>query len=145
MIEVLLIQDLSQKKAAFQIREDVFVIEQKVPKELEYDEFEDSSRHFLAYSEQTPCGTARWRITDKGIKLERFAVSEAYRKQNVGSALVKAVLEDILIHPEYSGQKVYLHAQITALPLYHKFDFKIEGKEFIEANIRHHKMVWHGK
>lgn len=145
MLEVRLVQDESEMKKAFQIREDVFVIEQKVPKALEYDEFEETSRHFLAYSEGRPCGTARWRETDKGIKLERFAVLQDARGIKVGSALVQAVLEDICTHKSYTGQPVYLHAQLSAAPLYHKFNFEKEGEEFVEADIRHVKMLWKGK
>ncbi len=144
MLEVRLVQDESQKKVAFQIREEVFVKEQNVPQDLEYDEFEDASRHFLAYADGKPCGTARWRETSKGIKLERFAVLEDFRSAQVGSALVKTVLEDILAHSGYTGQILYLHAQLNAMPLYKKFNFEIEGDEFIEADIRHVKMVWNG-
>jgi predicted GNAT family N-acyltransferase len=135
------ISDESDMQTAFKIREEVFVVEQNVPKEDEYDEFEISSTHFLAYCDGQPCGTARWRYTDKGIKLERFAVREGFRSSGVGSSLVQAVLADIASKPEAAGKKLYLHAQLTAVPLYEKFHFHKEGDIFDECGIMHYKMT----
>ncbi len=141
MIEVKHITEPDQLKIAFQIREIVFVQEQRVPAEEEYDSYETISRHFLALADGEPCGTARWRYTDKGIKLERFAVLEAYRNRKVGSALVKAVIDDIKNQESARGKILYLHAQLTAIPLYSKFGFKAVGDMFEECNIKHYKMV----
>ena len=65
--------------SAFTIRKQVFVVEQDVDPTLENDEFEASSNHFLAKLNDIPVGTARWRYTANGIKLERFAVLENAR------------------------------------------------------------------
>ena len=124
----------------FQIREEVFVVEQEVDPAEEYDEFEESSVHFLATSDGIPAGTARWRFTDKGIKLERFAVLKPMRGKGIGQALVKAVLDDINKHPESKGKKCYMHAQLDAMPLYAKFGFEQVGEMFEECNILHYKM-----
>lgn len=140
MIEVQLITDPAAQEVAFRIREAVFVDEQRVPAEEEYDEYEASSRHFLAYADGEPAGTARWRFTEKGTKLERFAVLQQHRGRRVGSALVQAVLEDVRQHPQYHGQPVYLHAQVTAMPLYAQFGFRPVGDLFLECDIQHYKM-----
>jgi predicted GNAT family N-acyltransferase len=129
-----------QLNTIFKIREDVFVIEQEVDPSEEYDEFESTSKHFLAKVNDMPAGTARWRFTDKGIKLERFAVLKAMRGLGVGQLLVKAVLDDIAVHPESKGKKRYLHAQLDAMPLYSKFGFQKVGEMFEECNIQHFKM-----
>lgn len=126
---------------AFHIRELVFVEEQHVPKEEEYDEFETSSRHFLAYYGDTPCGTARWRYTEKGIKLERFAVLAEFRSKKVGSALLQSLLKDVAAQSDTIGKLIYLHAQVTAMPFYANFGFSPEGEMFEECNIQHYKMV----
>lgn len=125
---------------AFKIRELVFVVEQEVDASEEYDEFEDNSVHFLAKLEGKPVGTARWRFTTNGVKMERFAVIKEARGQGVGQALVAAVLEDITLHPEGNGKKRYLHAQIHAMPLYAKFGFQAVGDQFEECAILHYKM-----
>jgi len=141
VIQVKYITKPEDLKNAFRIREKVFVLEQKVPAEEEYDEFENSSRHFLAFSDNIACGTARWRYTDKGVKLERFAVLSDFRSQKVGSALVKAVLDDIRNNELSKDKILYLHAQLTAMPLYSKFGFQPVGDMFEECNIKHFKMV----
>lgn len=124
------------KNIAFEIRRVVFVEEQQVDESEEYDEFEESSIHYLAKINNTPVGVCRWRRTQNGIKLERFAVLKEYRGDGVGSALVKKVLEDI----PADGSKIYMHAQTSAMGLYAKFGFKPVGDEFEEAGILHFKM-----
>ena len=125
---------------AFEIRQEVFVVEQKVSKEEEFDEFEGISHHFVALNEDSaPIGAARWRRTDKGIKLERFAVKESWRGKGVGSSLVQAVLDQIGEEAE-KGTYLYMHAQLDAMPLYAKFDFEKKGELFEECNILHYTM-----
>jgi predicted GNAT family N-acyltransferase len=126
---------------AHSIRYEVFVIGQHVPAEAEIDQYEDECTHFLARANGTPCGAARWRITQNGVKLERFAVLEAYRSMGIGSALVEAVLRDIETKPETADKTQYLHAQISAMPLYQKFGFRKEGEMFQECDIDHFTMI----
>lgn len=137
------VEKISDKKSldeAFKIRELVFVIEQEVDPAEEYDEFEDTSTHFLAKLNGKPVGTARWRFTKNGVKMERFAVLEEARGKGVGQALVAAVLADVNFTPEAKGKTKYLHAQLTAVPLYAKFGFEKVGDMFEECNIQHFKM-----
>lgn len=137
-VEKVLTQE--QLNTIFEIREKVFVIEQEVDPAEEYDEFEKSSTHVLASLDGEAAGTARWRYTDKGIKLERFAVLKEKRGKGVGQALVRAILDDIAIQPDVLGKKLYMHAQLDAMPLYAKFGFKVVGEQFEECNILHYKM-----
>ncbi len=130
------INDQKDLEKAFAIRRQVFVVEQNCPPELEW-EHEDESVHFLATFDGTPAGAARWRKTDKGYKLERFAVLKQFRGMGVGQELVKAVLADLPADADY----IYLHAQIQAMGVYEKAGFKPTGPEFEEAGIRHYKMV----
>ena len=140
MIEVEKVARKKDLDTVFEIRETVFVKEQEVSPEEEYDEFESSSTHFLAQVDGQPAGTARWRDTGKGIKLERFAVLKSMRGKGVGQALVKAVLEDINSQADNEGKLLYLHAQLTAVPLYEKFGFIKDGESFLECNIAHYAM-----
>ena len=135
------IQSEQDFETAKKIRYQVFVIGQNVPAEEEIDAFEEQSFHFLAMVNNIPCGAARWRFTENGIKLERFAVLEKYRGMGAGSALVEAVIEDIKLHSESSGKSIYLHAQVSAMKLYSKFGFKQTGKLFQECEIDHYKMI----
>jgi predicted GNAT family N-acyltransferase len=140
MTEVVVITQPEQMQEALRIREAVFVQEQNVPAEEEYDEYEATSRHFLALADGTPCGTARWRFTDKGVKLERFAVLKSFRGRQVGAALVQAVLDDIRATAGTENKRLYMHAQVTAMPLYARFGFQPVGELFEECNIQHYTM-----
>lgn len=144
MISVLPISNPVDLKSAFAIRREVFVEEQRVSAEEEYDEFEDISTHFLARADGKPCGTARWRRTSNGVKLERFAVLKIFRGMGVGKALVKAVLDDVFSQQPEPIERIYLHAQVTAIPLYSGFGFVSIGPMFEEAGIQHYKMVLPG-
>lgn len=124
----------------FKIREKVFVLEQEVAPEEEYDDFDQESIHFLARLDGQPAGTARWRFTSRGVKLERFAVLKSMRGKGIGQALVQAVLEDIQKEASVQGKKCYLHAQLPAVALYEKFGFQRVGDIFKECNIEHYKM-----
>lgn len=140
MIEVSPVSNKRELELVFRIREIVFVKEQQVAPEEEYDEFEDHSTHFLATVNGEPAGTARWRRTNNGIKLERFAVLPEKRRTGVGQALVKAVLEDIGKKLDGAQCMLYLHAQLPAIPLYAKFGFIQEGDIFMECGIAHYSM-----
>lgn len=141
MISVKVVETKDELRSIFSIREKVFVEEQKVAREEEYDEFEDISTHFIALDENdTPCGTARWRFTENGMKLERFAVLESHRGKGVGQALVKTVIEDIRSNPQSEGKKMYMHAQLPAVSLYSRFGFEKVGEQFEECNIMHYQM-----
>ena len=123
--------------ASRQIRETVFIVEQKVPAEIEYDEYESSSRHLLATLDGVAAGTARWRCTDQGVKLERFAVLQQYRKHGVGRALLEYMLAEL-----GSQDTIYLNSQESALGFYARSGFVAEGERFWEADIPHFRMVY---
>ncbi|MET3113714.1 putative GNAT family N-acyltransferase [Pedobacter sp. CG_S7] len=135
-LEVKKVSNADELEKVFAIRKIVFVEEQNCPPELEWEN-EDVSIHFLALLNNEPCGACRWRKTDAGYKLERFAVLKNYRGKGIGMALVATVLEDLPSDATY----IYLNAQIDAMALYGKFGFQAEGPQFEEAGIQHFKMV----
>jgi predicted GNAT family N-acyltransferase len=128
--------DLAEK--ANSIRQKVFVEEQKVDPELEYDQFEDVALHYLLYAEKEPVATARWRETEKGIKLERFATIRSFRNQGLGAILLQDIMEDVIP----LGKKIYLHSQILAIPFYERHGFEKIGEQFTEAEIEHYEMFF---
>lgn len=136
-ISISIAQSSQQLKAVFEVRRKVFVEEQKVDEDEEYDEFETSSTHLIAKLNKKEVGTCRFRNTDKGIKLERFAVLKNARNKNVGKKLLMNALSMV-----DKSQHIYLHAQVQVVGFYSKYGFKKVGNEFIEANIRHYKMVY---
>ena len=132
--------DQKNYKTALQIRTRVFVDEQNVDPFIEQDAHEEDALHYIAYLDELPVGAARWRETDRGIKLERFAVLKEYRNRDIGSRILKQVMEDVLP----LGKEIYLHAQIRAIRFYEKYHFEISGEPFEEAEIIHYTMVFKG-
>ena len=80
---------------------------------VEIDENENKSFYILAYFESQPVGTARWRDSGEGIKLERFAVLKQFRKKGIGSALT-----DFIIDHVPKERKIYLNSQHSAIGFY---------------------------
>jgi predicted GNAT family N-acyltransferase len=136
-VNVIKITSDEDRQKAFEIRQKVFVEEQCVDPELEYDQFEESSTHYLAKLDGAAVGTARWRHTDKGIKLERFAVLSEHRDKGVGKKLLESVLADVI---KERASLIYLHAQMQVIPFYEKFNFVPGGDIFEEAGIQHRVM-----
>ncbi|MBK6965627.1 MAG: GNAT family N-acetyltransferase [Bacteroidales bacterium] len=122
------------------IRYAVFVEEQKVPEELEYDEYETVCYHYLAFVGDVAVGTCRWRPTSRGIKLERFAVLPEHRGKGFGDLLVQQALKDVLVE----GKAIYLHAQEQVAGFYGRLGFKAYGERFEEAGIGHYLMKYEG-
>lgn len=138
-MEALLVNKIKNKEElekAFAIRKAVFVEEQNCPPELEWEN-EEESVHFLAEINGEACGACRWRKTEKGYKLERFAVLKDFRGKRIGQALLAAALADLPDDAHY----IYLNAQLHALLFYARFGFIAEGDQFEEAGIPHMKMV----
>lgn len=125
-------------KIAYHIRNVVFVQEQNVDKNIEYDGLDFDATHYLVYVNEKPAATARWRETESGIKLERYAVLKNYRGKGLGGLLLRFMLEEVIP----SGKEIYLHAQSAASKFYSCHGFKTEGKKFYEADIEHFKMVY---
>ena len=121
-----------------QIRHVVFVDEQKIDETIEYDDKDGRAMHYLAFDDETPIATGRWRLTKEGIKFERYAVMPKWRNKGIGKELVQAMLDDTIS----KGLKIYLHAQNAAVNFYIQNGFEIEGDVFYEADIPHFKMKY---
>tara|TARA_B110000879_G_scaffold109592_1_gene146941 strand:- start:77 stop:505 length:429 start_codon:yes stop_codon:yes gene_type:complete len=124
------------RKAIFEVRREVFVKEQEVSQGEEYDQFDTSSIHLAALVADVVVGTCRFRNTEKGAKLERFAVLRDYRGMDIGENLLLHCL--LLVQNE---AYIYLHAQIQVVDFYAKYGFEKQGEMFEEAGIKHYKMV----
>ena len=100
------------------IREAVFIREQKVPEELEWDGLDDGCRHALALSlsgDAIGCG----RILPNG-HIGRISVLPQWRIQKVGTAIIEALLDEARSH---GYKQVDVDAQTYAIPFYQKFGF----------------------
>ncbi|MEU2114295.1 GNAT family N-acetyltransferase [Streptomyces sp. NPDC016459] len=136
------------REACFSVRREVFVEEQGVPRELEYDAYDATAVHVLAEREDgSPLGTGRLLFGADALgktggdasvgSLGRLAVAKAARGLGVGAALVGAV-EDVA--RERGLTAVDLHAQTHALGFYERLGYEAYGPEFPDAGMPHRAM-----
>ncbi|MCW8922236.1 MAG: GNAT family N-acetyltransferase [Gammaproteobacteria bacterium] len=122
------------QRALKQIRTTVFIEEQHVPVELEWDKFDDQSIHFLVLHDNKPIATARLKPDGQ---IGRMAVIKNCRNRGVGSKLLSTILQEA---KDNGYSMVYLHAQKNAINFYSQFNFIQNGTEFIDADIKHRAM-----
>ena len=118
------------------IRRSVFIDEQQVPEELEWDEWDSKCLHVIAMSNSNePIGTAR--MLSNGY-VGRMAVIKQWRRKGVGSALLLKILSEM---EKCNLNCATLNAQVAARKFYERFGFRKTGEEFMEAGIPHVKMI----
>ena len=138
MLEIIKIKSSDKRfKLCREIRREVFVQEQGVSENDEYDNFENISSHYLLFKNQIPLATARFRNTELGIKIERFAVIKKNRNCGLGKFLIEKILLDLV----KLRKPIYLNSQTNVIGFYSKFGFKVVGEMFKEAGIEHYKMI----
>lgn len=127
-----------EKLECFNIRFEVFVNEQGVPKEIELDEFDRNSFHALARINNKPIGTGRLiYLEPENAKIGRMAVCLEYRKIGIGG-LILDLLEK---KAKNNGVKyLTLNAQEYISKFYNKHGYSQKGTVFLEAGIPHIKM-----
>lgn len=114
------------------VRRTVFIVEQRIPENLEWDDADPVSRHALAVDTSgnaVACG----RLLPDG-HIGRLAVVSAWRKQGVGSALLERLVE---LARTLGHARVVLNAQTHAVPFYARHHFAVSGDEYLEAGIPH--------
>jgi predicted GNAT family N-acyltransferase len=126
----------SLREHAQALRIEVFVVEQGVPVELEWDEADEVSTHAVAYDEAAqPVATGRL-LPDGHIG--RMAVRKSARGQGIGAQVLHALLEEA---KRLGYRELVLHAQTHAVNFYARHGFLSQGDEFMEAGIPHRMMT----
>ena len=136
LIKKITFENKIEMQKCFEIRKDVFVNEQQCDPKDEY-EFEEESTHYLLSEKNIPLATARYRKTENGIKMERFAVLKSKRGKGYGIKILKKMILDL----SHSKLTKYLHAQVQVVKFYEKVGFKKIGGKFDEVGIMHYKMI----
>jgi predicted GNAT family N-acyltransferase len=121
------------------LREKVFVHEQGVPIEEEWDEWDAYSQHAIAFAPSgEPIGTGRLLPLESPEKsagrIGRMAVLKPWRRKGVGRALLDALVS---LAAAQGALIILLHAQKHAVAFYRRNGFEVEGEEFMEAGIPH--------
>jgi predicted GNAT family N-acyltransferase len=148
-ITVTLVEDEAARSAAYAIRFEVFVDEQRVPPELELDELDVTADHMLVLAGGTPVATGRLVTEPPGFEhldaalgpvahLGRIAVRAPHRGTGVGVAVVRALEERAVA----AGLAVaYLSGQVVAIGFYERLGYAAYGEVFDDAGIPHRHMT----
>ena len=119
------------------LRYQVFVIEQKVPEDMEWDEFDEIAWHAIVTVDNQTVGTGRLILDGHIAKIGRMAVQSSRRNQGIGKSILNALIQNA---KEKDAQECILHSQVHAIAFYAKADFEPHGPIFDEAGIPHVEM-----
>lgn len=138
MYYVKIVENEQQRKDAFTVRTTVFVEEQGIPSEIEWDEFDNTAIHFVVYNENQAIAASRLRQYENQIgKVERVCVLKEYRGQKIGVLIMKEI-EQFAI--KEGLKKLKLNAQASVVPFYEKLNYVVTSPEFMDVNIPHRAM-----
>jgi predicted GNAT family N-acyltransferase len=129
------IDGLSQLK---NIREKVFIQEQKVTHQLEWDGMDEKAIHFLVFNDKAAIGCARAIVIKDHMQLGRMAVLKEYRGQGIGSALIEKAMTTAKLN---QLSAIYISAQCHAIDFYKKFGFEVTSDIYLDAEIPHRDMT----
>jgi len=120
------------------IREKVFIEEQKVTSQLEWDGMDENAMHFLVFKDEEAIGCARAVVIKNYMQLGRMAVLKEYRGQGIGSALLEKAIVTAKLNQISS---IHISAQCYAIDFYLKFGFKVMSDIYLDAEILHRDMT----
>lgn len=122
------------------IRRAVFIQEQHVAESDEWDGQDEIHVHYLAFYNQEPVGTARFRIDPDGEgKIGRFCLLKQARGKGFGQKFLSALVQDM--KHDKTLTLIKISAQTHAVSFYEKAGFVVTGGEYLDCNIPHFDMV----
>ena len=136
-LEIKTVESQQEYKKIINIRKKVFIEEQKVPLDIEIDEYELEATHFIVYLNKEPIGCARIRFNNFA-KLERIAILKKHRSRGFGTKLTEYLID--YCHKKNISD-IRLNSQLYVADFYEKIGFKKVGEVFFEAGIKHVEMV----
>ena len=139
-MQIKILKTAEEKNKAYELRKEVFVIEQNVPLTLELDDKDKlkTTFHFGVFIENNLVATARvLNATTKNVHIGRVAVKKEYRKQNIGKILLLEI-ERVLTIMNTKTLTSNLSAQIQVEDFYKKLGYRRKNnKTYLDAGIEH--------
>ncbi len=130
-----------EMEKSYAIRTKVFCGEQKISKEVEFDNLDHLCGHFLIFDDKKAIATARVRQKEKNVfKIERVAVLLEFRRLKVGSILIKKIIKYYTNLDD--NKSIILHSQIDVADFYKSLNFISYGNNFFEDGIPHIAMKY---
>ena len=136
-LKVEIVKWIDAHESLSMIREKVFIEEQKVTSQLEWDGMDEEAIHFLAFKNEKAIGCARAFVIENYMQLGRMAVLKEYRGKGIGTALFEKAMTTAKLN-ELSV--IYISAQCQAIDFYKKFGFEITSDIYLDAEIPHRDM-----
>ena len=121
-------------EAALALRYDVFCVEQGVPANEERDGRDRSGLHLIALQDGEVVATCRLVFVGPTVQFSRLAVRRSARRRGIAAALLRATDAEARAR---GANRIVLHAQTYARPLYDQAGYVPRGREFVEAGIEH--------
>lgn len=138
-MEILLKSWKEAEVDAFLVRQEVFILEQGVPAELELDELDSSAANVLAYQDAHCIGTGRLvNLSAKQAQIGRMAVLAKFRGKGIGKQILQKLVD---LAASQGVLEIILHSQVSAIPFYGKLGFQAQGDVYEEAGIPHRNMM----
>lgn len=126
---------------AFEVRKKVFVEEQGIAEDLEFDGNDGQALHMVAMDGERVIGTARVLfLATNQAKLERMAILKPFRRKGIGRRLIYYLNEEL---SKRQVEQVVLHAQYSVVAFYKSCGFEESGSPFWEVGIKHIEMYRH--
>jgi len=127
-----------EMRDALEVRRQVFVQEQGVSEDLEYDGQDEDALQMVVKNGGRVIGTARVRfLTNNRAKIERMAVLRLFRRRGIGSNIFSFLKREL---KSRQTEQIIIHAQCAVIAFHKSCGFKEIGLPFWEAGIKHRKM-----
>lgn len=125
-------------KDCFYVLRKVFIESQNVPAEREVDRLDSEADHYLLKVDGVTAGTARVRFIKNKAKVERVAILPHFQGKGLGKKFMEYLIVDI--KKSEKVEIIVLSSQVSAIPFYLPFGFKVVGDEYIDGGIPHKDM-----
>ena len=135
--EIRLIRDDAEYNEILKVRKIVFIQEQNVPSQIEFDGLDKESIHVIIKLNNKTIGCARIRTINGNVKLERIVILKEFRGKGFGKKLVEYLISYC---KQIEPKEIIIYAQYNLKDFYRKFGFKTRGNTFMEAGIKHIEM-----
>jgi predicted GNAT family N-acyltransferase len=136
-LKVEIVKWIDSKVHLTMIREKVFIQEQKVTPQLEWDGLDEEAIHLLVYKNEKVIGCARALVIENDMQLGRMAVLKECRHKGAGSALIEKAIATSKLN---QLNTIHISAQCHAIDFYKKFGFEVTSDIYLDAEIPHRDM-----
>ncbi len=137
MLEIKWVNNTDDLTDIYKVRREVFIKEQNIAPDIEFDGTDRYSISVLLYEDSIPVATGRVILIDELYTIGRISVLKEYRNKKYGGKIVSLLSNKAR---ELGATTVHVHAQSRAVDFYSKLGFECYGKEYKEAGIPHINM-----